>query len=170
MQLQELEQKQRTQSLSTFSKKLEELLEGALKKVGKTKEKEICRYLPMNGGYMHHFTWKKLKTRDPQTLTDMLQRYIINIEKPMTVQPKQRAARGSKKKKDLVVLSNNELDRVFQLAKNANDLELLRRLLPKKDFKSVKKELLSCIKKNIVNHALWTSFVEGVEQNKSQSI
>lgn len=164
---QETEQKVRTQLVSTASKKLEEILDGALKKVGARNEKDICRYLPINGGYMHHFTWKKLKTRNPDALSEMLRRYIINSDKPMTVKPKQRAARGSKKKKDNVTLSAHEMDRVFQLAKNANDVELMRRLLPKKDFKAVKKELLQCIKKNIVNHALWTSFVESVEHSST---
>lgn len=166
---QETEQKLRSQLVSTASKKLEELLDGALKKVGAKTEKDICRYLPNNGGYMHHFTYRKLKTRNPDALSEMLRRYIINSEKPMTVAPKQRAARGSKKKKDHVVLSAQEMDRVFQLAKNANDLDLMRRLLPKKDFKSVKKELLHCIKKNIVNHALWTCFVEGVEHSSKMN-
>lgn len=165
LQQQEIEQKVLAQLVSTSSKKLEDILDGALKKVGAKNEKDICRYLPMNGGYMHHFTWKKLKHRNPDALSDLLCRYILNTEKPITVRPKQRAARGSKKKKDHIILSATEMDRVFQLAKNANDMELMRRLLPKKDFKAVKKELLQCIKKNIVNHALWTSFVEGIEHN-----
>lgn len=160
---QELEQKIQSQLISTASKKLEELIDGALKKIGKSKENDICRYLPNNGGYMHHFTLRKMKFRQPEALYDMIRKYILNPDSPQTVRPKQRAARGSKKKKEQIVLSKNDLDRVLQLAKNANDIDMLRKLMPKKDLKSIKKELIHSIKKNNICHALWTNYVEAVE-------
>ena len=36
----------------------------AIKKVGAKRENDICRFIPMtSGGYMHHFTLKKMKTK-----------------------------------------------------------------------------------------------------------
>ena len=164
--MQELEQQ--LLNTQTFSKKLEESMNHAFKKVGSNSENVICRYLPVNGGYMHHFTLRKMKHEQPDALHDMIKKYILNPEKPQTVRPKQRAARGSKKKKDQIILSQNDLERVIQLAKKANDLEMIRKLLPKKDLKSIKKELIHCIKKNIINHTLWNSYIEALEGNLCQ--
>jgi hypothetical protein len=161
--MQELEQKFLNQQ--SYSKKLEEGMVHALKKVGGSNENRICRYLPVNGGYMHHFTLRKMKHEQPDALYEMIKKYIINPEKPQTVRPKQRAARGSKKKKDQIILSHNALERVIQLAKKANDLDIIRMLLPKKDLKSIKKELVQCIKKNVINYTLWNSFIEALEGN-----
>lgn len=159
--MQELEQK--VFNIHPLTKKLDESINHALKKVGGNSENVICRYLPMNGGYMHHFTLRKMKHEQPETLHDMIKKYILLSDNPQTVRPKQRAARGSKKKKDHIILSQNDLERVIQLAKKANDLDMIRKLLPKKDLKSIKKELILCIKKNIINHTLWNSYIEALE-------
>lgn len=159
--MQQLEQK--LPNTQSFSKKLEDTMNCAFKKVGSTSENVICRYLPVNGGYMHHFTLRKMKHEQPDALHEMIKKYILNPDKPQTVRPKKRAARGSKKKKDQIILSHNDLERVIQLAKKANDLEMIRKLLPKKDLKSVKRELIQCIKKNIINHTLWNSYIEALE-------
>ena len=43
-------------------KEVEEVIARAIKKVGAKRENDICRYIPMTtGGYMHHFTLKKMK-------------------------------------------------------------------------------------------------------------
>lgn len=167
--MQELEHSLLKQNRNAFSQKLEQSIDTALRKVGGKNENVICRYLPMNGGYMHHFTLRKMKNEQPDALSEMINRYILNPDKPQTVRPKQRAARGSKKKKDHVILSQNDLERIIQLAKKANDLEMIRKLLPKKDLKVIKKELIYCIKKNILNYTLWNSFVEAIENSASHS-
>ena len=47
-------------------KELEEIISKAIKKVNGTKENDLCKYLPMDsGGYMHHFTLRKMKHKDP---------------------------------------------------------------------------------------------------------
>jgi len=54
---------------------------------------------------MHHFTLRKMKNEGKTALADMIRRYIIEVEKPANVKPKQRAARGSRKKKGQVILT-----------------------------------------------------------------
>lgn len=151
--------------MSTASASLEQLIAGAIKKVNGKKENDLCRYLPMTtGGYMHHFTLRKMKHQVPERLSDMIRRYIIEAERPLTVRPKQRATRGSKKKKDHVILSDSDIDSLRQLARNAGNKELLKKLMPKKELKVIKRELLSSIRKGHVDHVLWNNYVESLAQ------
>ena len=43
---------------------IEDIIAKAIKKVGGSKENDLCRFIPMtSGGYMHHFTLKTLMTQ-----------------------------------------------------------------------------------------------------------
>ncbi|MBX9745228.1 MAG: hypothetical protein K2X08_08475, partial [Chlamydiales bacterium] len=91
------------EEISDVKKKfsIEDSINRAIKKIGAKKENELCKYLPMKtGGYMHHFTFKKMKTKQPQELAAIVERFVINSDKPTSVTPKQRAARGSRKRRD----------------------------------------------------------------------
>ena len=82
-------------------KEVEEVISKAIKKIGGGKENELCKYLPMkSGGYMHHFTLKKMKYKQPQELAQIIERFVVNVQRPLVIAPKQRAARGSRKRKD----------------------------------------------------------------------
>ncbi|MDP4711203.1 MAG: hypothetical protein NWS63_08395, partial [Saprospiraceae bacterium] len=49
---------------------VEDVIAKAIKKIGGRKENELCKYLPMkSGGYMHHFTLRKMKNKQPQELS-----------------------------------------------------------------------------------------------------
>jgi len=86
------------------NKDLENLISSAIKKIGGKKENELCKYLPISsGGYMHHFTFRKMKYKNPAELASYIEKYIINSSKPSIVTPKKRAARGSRKKKDQII-------------------------------------------------------------------
>src|ERR1700686_4689068 len=81
-------------------KEIEDVITKAIKKIGARKENELCKYLPMkSGGYMHHFTLRKMKYKQPQELSSIIERFVINSDKPVVVTPKQRAARGSRKRR-----------------------------------------------------------------------
>ncbi len=162
--------KQQRYGVATQTKELDELINGAIKKLGAKRENDICRYLPASsGGYIHHFTMRKMKHQLPEKLADMIKKFIIEAETPVAVRPKQRAARGSRKKKDSVNLSRVDLQRMLQLALSANDKELVRKLMPKRDLKSVKRELISSIQKGIVDQDLWSNYVEAVNQQHSEA-
>jgi hypothetical protein len=160
----ELEQKQRL-PMSTTSVELDELINAAVKKVGARKENDLCHYLPMStGGYMHHFTMRKMKHQGPDRLAEMINQYIIKTDRPLTVTPKQRAARGSRKKKGQVVLSGTDLERLINLVRTSGDKDMVKKLLPQKELKVIKRELIQAIKQNRVDLNLWNSFVESVTQ------
>src|SRR5262245_24354675 len=97
---------------------LEQLIDIALKKVESKKENALCKFLPgPGGGYMHHFTLKKLKNSDPQQLFDLLQKFIINIPKPRPLDPKPRAPRGSRKKREVISFTRTDIEKVLDLAR-----------------------------------------------------
>lgn len=142
--------------------KLQELIDRAVHKIKGSKENDICRYIPASvGGYIHHFTMRKMKTENPQELAETIQRYILSPHHPEKVQPKPRAARGSRKRRDQFCLSRNDLERLLQMARATGDKEMVRKLTPpRKDLRSIKKELLASIRRNRVDQDLWNSFVE----------
>ena len=149
--------------IATSSKDLENLITSAIKKVGGSKENDLCRYLPMNsGGYMHHFTLRKMKHQLPEKLSDMIKTFITNADNPKTVAPKQRAARGSRKKKDSVVLSKADLDQILSLVRAGNAKDVIQKLMPKRDLKSLKRELIASIRRDKLEQELWNSYVESV--------
>jgi hypothetical protein len=158
------EQKQ-GEMMATSSRKFDELIHSAIKKVGGKKENDLCKYLPMNnGGYMHHFTLRKMKQQLPDELSKLIKTFITEVEKPITVAPKQRAARGSRKKKDQILLTKQDIDRILNLARSVGDKEVIRKLTPKKDRKTIKRELLSSIRNDRIEPELWNSYVESASQ------
>lgn len=114
---------------------------------------------------MHHFTLRKMKTQVPEKLSEMIKKFITNSERPTTVAPKQRAARGSRKKKDHIVLTKADLDHILQVARSCGDKDLVRKLTPKKDLRTVKRELISSIRHGRVEQELWNIYVEVVSNN-----
>jgi hypothetical protein len=145
------------------NKQLEQLIQAAVKKVGGKKENDICHYLPVpTGGYIHHFTMRKMKTEDPVQLIEMITKYIINASNPQEVTPKPRAARGSRKRRDLFTFSKQDLERMLNMARLAGDKEMIRKLTPKKDLRTVKRELISSIRHGRIEPELWNMYVEAM--------
>ena len=143
------------------NKQLEQLIQNAVKKVGAKKENDICHYIPVStGGYIHHFTLRKMKTEDPQQLADLINKYIINSSHPQSVTPKSRAARGSRKRRDLFTFSKLDLERMLNMARMAGDKEMVRKLTPKKDLRTIKRELISSIRHGRIEPDLWNMYVE----------
>ncbi len=82
-----------------YNEELKSSIQKSLKKINGSKENEICRYLPMEGGgYMHHFTFRKMKGECPKELIALINKHVLTPSKPQTVTPKPRAPRGSRKR------------------------------------------------------------------------
>lgn len=147
----------------TEGKSLDQLINSAVKKIGAKKENDICRYLPVStGGYIHHFTMRKMKTEAPEQLQSMITKFIINVDKPVNVPPKQRAARGSRKRRDQFLFSKQDIERMLNMARLAGDKEMIRKLTPKKDLRTIKRELIASIRHGKVEQELWHFYVESV--------
>lgn len=143
------------------NKALEHLIEKAIKKVGVSKENDICRFIPgPKGGYIHHFSMKKMKYENPEHLTDLLNKHILNNDHPHKQPPKQRAPRGSRKKKDHLPLTKQDIDLLVTLARKSGEKDIIRKLTPRKDLRSIKRELISSIKHGRIEEDLWHSYAE----------
>lgn len=145
------------------AKALESLISQAVKKLGAKKENDICRYIPSSaGGYIHHFTMRKMKTEAPEQLSAMITKHIINVDKPHSVPPKPRAARGSRKRRDQFLFTKQDIERMLNMARIAGDKEMIRKLTPKKDLRTIKRELIASIRHTRVEQELWHFYVESV--------
>jgi len=144
-------------------REIEDVIAKAIKKVNGRKENDLCKYLPMTtGGYMHHFTLRKMKNRQPSELSSLIEKFIINTEKPSVVAPKQRAARGSRKRRDQVSFTRNQLERMLNIARLAGDKEMISILAPKKSLATCKRELISSIRHSRAEPELWNAYVESL--------
>ena len=86
------------------------------------------------GGYMHHFTLKKMKHKQPQELSAIIERHVIQIDRPAVIPPKQRAARGSRKRRDHMNFTRTQLERMLNIARLAGDKEIITILSPRKSI------------------------------------
>lgn len=148
-------------------KEIEEIISKAIKKVGGRKENDLCKYIPMNsGGYMHHFTLRKMKSKQPQELGSLIEKFIISSDRPGAVTPKQRAPRGSRKRRDQFTFTRTQIDRMLNIARLAGDKEMIAVLSPKKSLASSKRELIASIRHGKVEQELWNSYVESVNAHQ----
>lgn len=153
------------------AEELNAFIHNAIKKINGRKENDICRYLPASiGGYIHHFTMRKMKHENPDILMGMIKQFILEPTKPQTVPPKSRAARGSRKRKDQIMFSKEEIERMLQIARLAGDKDMIRKLTPRKDLRQIKRELIASIRQEHVDHELWNSYVESMSAQAIPSI
>ncbi len=151
-------------------KDIEDVIAKAIRKLGVKKENELCKYLPMKtGGYMHHFTLKKMKSKQPQELSGIIERFVINADRPVVIAPKQRAARGSRKRKDHMNFTRIQLERMLNIARLAGDKEIITILSPRKSLASCKRELIQSVRHNKVEPELWTNYSEAVQTQQIMS-
>ncbi|MDN3506834.1 MAG: hypothetical protein P0S96_06360 [Simkaniaceae bacterium] len=142
-------------------KEVQDIISKAITKVKGTKENDLCKYLPMDsGGYMHHFTLRKMKHKDPSQLGTLIEKFIIKADRPRAVAPKRRAPRGSRKRRDNLAFSRTQLERMLQIARLAGDKEMISVLSPRKSLPAVKRELISSIRHNRVEQELWNSYLD----------
>ena len=145
-------------------KELEDTIAKAIKKIGGKKENELCKYLPMkSGGYMHHFTFRKMKGKQTAELAQTIEKYILNADRPIAIPPKQRAPRGSRKRREHMNFTRLQLERMINIARLAGDREIMGILSPRKSLASAKRELIQSIRQNRVEQELWNSYVEAAQ-------
>lgn len=147
---------------------IEDIIGKAIKKVGGRKENDLCKYIPMaTGGYMHHFTLRKMRSRQPTDLSALIEKFIINSERPRSIAPKQRAARGSRKRRDQITFTRSQIDRMLSIARMAGDKEMVSILSPKKSLAICKRELIVSIRHGRAEQELWNAYVECVSAQHS---
>jgi len=147
---------------------LENIIAKAIKKVHGKKENDLCKYIPINsGGYMHHFTLRKMKHKNSKELSSLIEKFILAVDRPLVVPPKQRAARGSRKKKDQPSFSRLQIERMLNMARISGDKEIVSLLSPKKSLACCKRELIQSIRHGIIDHELWNGYVEAINAQQA---
>lgn len=130
------------------------LITEALKKIQGKSEKDLCKFLPAETeGYMHHFTLKKLKNKNPEAFRSLIQEFIMAPSTPQPIDPKPRLRKNK-------ALSINSLDLrlILKLAHTTGDKYLLSKIGSKLSYTTLKRELINSIKENRVDGELWQSF------------
>lgn len=147
---------------------IEEVIDRAIKKVKGKRENDLCKFLPIaTGGYMHHFTLRKMKLKEPFELGSLIEKFIINPVKPTPIAPKQRAARGSRKRKDQMTFTKGQLERLLNMAKLSGDKEMVSVLSPRKSLAACKRDLIKSIRSGVVDEILWASYVDSVNAHNA---
>jgi len=153
------------------NQELENCIVRAKTKVNKSKLNDLCRYIPdpddLKKGvkrYIHHFTMKKLKQKDPKTLVDLITTYILNETNPVELPPKTRAPRGSKSRNNQPQFSKEDLSLMRQLALRANEAGLAKKLAPKESYEEIKRRLVQSIKADKLDQYFWDCFVDAFNQ------
>lgn len=142
---------------------LEKLIDQAIHKVQGDKENDLCKYLPgPEGGYMHHFTLRKLKHADPEQLFSLLKKFIVDSDRPKVLDPKPRAPRGSRNRRDFINFTRTDIEKVLELAQKVGDKDLMARFSPKRSLPSLKRELIRSIRDNKVSPELWVAYSEAI--------
>lgn len=150
-------------------KELDEMISKAIHKVAGSKENDLCKYLPGSaGGYIHHFTMRKIKHSDPQQLFNLLKEFIINSDAPKPLDPKPRAPRGSRKRRDFISFTRTDIEKVLDLARRTGDDDVMARFSPKRSLPSLKRELIRSIRENRINENLWNTYRDAMTTLQSQ--
>lgn len=158
-----------TKSDPAALRELEDLIEKAKKKVRGSKENDLCKYLPADkGGYIHHFTMRKMKNLQPRELEKMIKKYIIDATAPSRIAPKPRAARGSRKRPDLISLTKDELERLVGHLRLAGDAELAGKLSQKRSIGACKRQLIASIRAGQVRPEFWSAYVEAMRSQMNE--
>lgn len=151
------------EQVKTNESELDKLIDKAIKKIHANKENDLCKYLPgPAGGYIHHFTLKKMKQTEPHKYSQLIQEFIINSDRPVILDPKQRAPRGSRKRKELISFSRIDVERVLELARKHGDKDLLTKFSPKRPLAALKRELIRSIRREEIFEDLWHSYIDAV--------
>lgn len=142
---------------------LDKLVEKAIKKVHAAKENDLCKYLPgPAGGYIHHFTLKKLRATNPGKFFSLIQEFIIDSDRPITLDPKPRAPRGSRKRKEVMTFTRNDVEKVLELARKFGDKDLLTKFSPRRPLPAIKRDLIRTIRRDEISEDLWHSYIDAL--------
>ena len=154
-----------------YLSELEEIVAKAQKKIDAKNEVALCHYLPSKtGGYVHHFTLKKMKKKSPQELVQMLEKYIINTDKPLQILGKERATRGSRKLRDKMVFSREQLNQFLGLARQSGDKALVALLAPRRPLAACKRDLIASIRQSRLDQELWNAYVDNLKSMQPEKI
>ncbi|MDX8430213.1 MAG: hypothetical protein SNF33_00150 (plasmid) [Candidatus Algichlamydia australiensis] len=138
-----------------------------MRKVGVSKEFDLCSYLPEGGRRTHHFTYEKLKIKNPKDLICLLEKHILENSAPQQYPSKPRSKKGSSGSLQLN-LKKNQAQELLQLAKESGNAELIELLKPAYPLKEIQKELILSIKEKRADRSLWKAYEEAIKELENE--
>ena len=105
---------------------IEDSISKAMKKLGVENPNQLCKFIPFEGGHLHHFTMEKLKKTNRDLLEEMLKTHILNKDSPKVFpakirKPYKRKYHTTQEKKNL---DRNSLEGCIALAMKRKRLKL----------------------------------------------
>ena len=96
---------------------LEECIKAAMVKVNVLRETALCKYIPSDEGYIHHFSFLKMKSANPVQLRNLIKQYILDRQ-PVLIPPKKRNRKGISSEGVSLSSRNNVNSTSFQSEKH----------------------------------------------------
>ncbi|MBS0622162.1 MAG: hypothetical protein JSR80_04300 [Verrucomicrobia bacterium] len=146
---------------------LEQKVKSAKVKLGLVQDVDLRKYLPWNDGHqMHHFSFKKLSKEAPAELSALIERYILAVAAPQPMPSAPRSRRNSGN----LNLSRGEIQRLITRLQNVGEEALLIEKLSSQidSYASIKRELISSIRKDEANEVLFKKFAQKLATRRSQ--
>lgn len=151
---------------------LEDHIAKAMKRVNVPTESKLCRFIPdENGvGFIHHFSFAKIKKTNPAELQKLIKKHILDHEKPAMLPSKPRAKRGGRSKSVVEVkFSRPQINRLFEILKKSGDEDLLSVISPHQSVTQLQKLMLGMIKDKQVDPELWNTWVNLIKEEGAPS-
>ena len=143
---------------------LKEAVDLAQKKLNLSNITDLKHYLPDQEGFrLHPLTMHRLLTSKADELSVLIQKHILEVEKPVMFPSKPRAPRRKKEKNIHSSLSTQDLLALLELAEKSEKKELAQKLRADLPFKALQRELLQSIRAGNADTALWQAYQAAVE-------
>lgn len=143
------------QPKQTSEEDIKTVISMSMNKLSVDKEINLCRYIPdINGnGHIHHFTFKKMRSKNPEELAALLNQYILQKSKPVMMPVKNRVRKHKKGAfmGGKIHLGKCELCRIIELIKQAGENKIAQKLLPygASELLWSKKQIRHAIRNNV---------------------
>ena len=63
------------------------------------------------------------------------------------------------------MFTKQDIERMLNMARLAGDKDMIRKLTPKKDLRTIKRELIASIRHGKIDQDLWNSYVESINNH-----
>ena len=154
-----------TRELGSNVSELESAIARSMTKLNLKSENEICRYLPDGEGYLHHFSFKKMKKTDPKKLLSMISDHIIDAHAPKRMPSKPRVYSRTTSSKVLKI-DRKHARELLELAQQSNNQSLIEALSPALSLREVQRDLIQSIKEKKGDVALWETYLRMLESSE----
>ena len=145
--------------IAEVSANLSEKISQAMKKLEVTKEIDLCKFLSSDGVQMHHFTFNKLKVKEPEQLIQKIEAEILDHLTPTPLPVKKRSQYKPNSKRRAIQLTDSQLNRLLDILREKEEYELMDALKPFQSINHIKNQLIKELKQGNLDMKLVETFL-----------